>query len=310
MGEVMISEENLKKLYINGCDIKKNEPLKYYTSFRIGGSVPLALFPKTLKTFSETLFKLKEYNIPYKILGQGTNLIVSDSDLKFNVLSTKYLNNLKIEKKDNQSLVIEVESGMSLSAISFLVSGWGYSGLEFACGIPGTVGGGIYMNAGAYGGEMKEVVLEVESYDLKNNKIRTLKKEDMKFGYRKSIFQEGNLVILSAKILLEKDNQEFIYNKIKDYSTRRWEKQPIDMPSAGSIFKRPKPDFYVGTTIEKLGLKGYAIGDAQISTKHAGFIINRGNASFEDVISLIEHVKRVVKENYGVSLEVEPQIWR
>ncbi len=217
---------------------------------------------------------------------------------------------MNFEEKNNMDLIVEAQSGVSLSALSFLLSEDGYSGLEFACGIPGSVGGGVYMNAGAYGGEMKDVVLETTVYDLRDGKVKTLNKGDLEFGYRTSILQEGSFILLSTKFLLKKDELKRIKSKLIDFSTRRWEKQPIDLPSAGSIFKRPKPDFFVGTTIENLGLKGFSIGEAQISTKHAGFIINKGNATFNDVISLIEYVKRIVKDEYNVDLQVEPEIWK
>jgi len=305
----MISEDLKLSLYTDGCDIRQNEFLKYYTSFRIGGSVPYILFPRTLNAFVNALSQLVKRDIPFRIIGQGTNLIVSDEPLKFVVLSTKYLNKMNFEEKNNMDLIVEAQSGMSLSALSFLLSEDGYSGLEFACGIPGSVGGGVYMNAGAYDGEMKDVVVETTVLDLKDGKIKTLNKCDLEFGYRTSILQKGSFVLLSTKFLLKKDDLKRIKSKLIDFSIRRWEKQPIDLPSAGSIFKRPKPDFFVGTTIENLGLKGFSIGEAQISTKHAGFIINKGNATFNDVISLIEYVKRIVKDKYNVDLQVEPEIW-
>jgi len=306
----MISEDLKLRLYANGCDVKQNELLKYYTSFRIGGPVPYMLFPKTLKVFVNSSLELTQRSIPFRIIGQGTNLISSDKPLNFVVLSTKYLNKMNFEEKNNNDLIVEVQSGMSLSALSFLLSENGYSGLEFACGIPGSVGGGVYMNAGAYGGEIKDVALEAKVLDLKDGKVKTLKKFDLEFGYRTSILQKGSFIILSTKLLLKKDDIKKVKNKLADFSIRRWQKQPIDLPSAGSVFKRPKPDFFVGTTIEKLGLKGFSIGDAQISTKHAGFIVNKGNATFNDVILLIEYVKRIVKDKYDVDLEVEPEIWK
>ncbi|POZ88814.1 UDP-N-acetylmuramate dehydrogenase [Petrotoga sibirica] len=306
----MISEDLKLSLYADGCEVRQNEFLKYYTSFRIGGPVPYILFPKTLSSFVNALSELVRREIPFKIIGQGTNLIVSDEPLKFVVLSTKYINKMNFEEKNNIDLIVEAQSGASLSALSFLLSEDGYSGLEFACGIPGSVGGGVYMNAGAYGGEMKDIVLETTVYDLRDGKVKTLNKGDLEFGYRTSILQEGSFILLSTKFLLKKDELKRIKSKLIDFSTRRWEKQPIDLPSAGSIFKRPKPDFFVGTTIENLGLKGFSIGEAQISTKHAGFIINKGNATFKDVILLIEYVKRIVKDKYNVDLQVEPEIWK
>lgn len=304
-------EEICKELYIQGCEIKKDEYLKNHTNFRIGGKTPYMFFPKTKKAFIDTLIQLKKNNIPFKIIGGGTNLIVADYNINFVVVSTKYLTGLKEEiLMDGQQLLVETECGVYLSSLSYLVSEKGYSGLEFACGIPGTLGGALYMNAGAYDGEIKDVVLETEVLDLSDLKIKKLRKEELGFSYRKSILQSSSLILLSSKQVLYKGEFEEIKRKIEDFSKRRWNKQPIEMPCAGSIFKRPKPDFYVGTAIENLGLKGYSIGDAQISSKHAGFIINKGNATFNQVMALIEYIKNAIKEKYQVDLIIEPEIWK
>lgn len=303
-------DEICKELYVKGCEIKKDEYLKNHTSLRVGGKTPYMFFPKTKRIFIETLILLKEKDIPFKIIGGGTNLIVTDDDLNFVVVSTKYLTGVKEKKLMNgQKLLVDSECGVYLASLSHLVSERGYSGLEFACGIPGTVGGAIYMNAGAYGGEMKDVVIEAEVFDLSDLKIKILRNKELEFSYRKSILQDLPLVLLSSKQILCKDNLNNIKSRIEDFSIKRYSKQPIEMPSAGSTFKRPKPDFYVGTVLESLGLKGYSIGDAQISTKHAGFIINKGNATFGQVKALIDYVKKVIKENYQVDLKVEPEIW-
>lgn len=300
-----------KELYILGCEIRKDEYLKNHTSFRIGGKTPYMFFPKTKNVFVETLILLKRNNIPFKIIGGGTNLIVTDYDVDFVVLSTKYLTGIKEEfLSDRQKLLVETECGVYLASLSYLVSERGYSGLEFACGIPGTVGGALYMNAGAYDGEIKNIVLEAEVFDLSDMKVKKFRNEELEFSYRKSIFQDSPLILLSSKQVFNKGNVYEIKRKIEEFSSKRLNKQPIEMPCAGSIFKRPKPDFYVGTAIESLGLKGYSIGDAQISSKHAGFIINKGNATFNQVMALIDYVKKTIKETYQVDLIVEPEIWK
>ncbi|PNR96311.1 UDP-N-acetylmuramate dehydrogenase [Petrotoga sp. 9PWA.NaAc.5.4] len=303
-------EKLMLNLYINGCEIKSNELMKYYTNMRVGGKISYIIFPKTKKAFLNAAKELVLNQIPFKILGFGTNLIVADNNLNFLVLSTKYLTNLHfMNSSSNEFLFVEGECGVSLASISLLTSQMGYSGLEFACGIPGSLGGAVYMNAGAYESEIKEVFMQAEVLDLNDLSIKIFEKEDMNFNYRKSILQSKDYILLSAKLVLKKDNKENIDKRIKDFSIKRWVKQPLDIPSAGSIFKRPSPNFYVGSTIEKLGLKGYSIGDAQISTKHAGFIVNTGKATYKEVIALIDFIKNTIKEKYDVELEVEPEIW-
>ncbi|WGS65299.1 UDP-N-acetylmuramate dehydrogenase [Marinitoga aeolica] len=293
-----------KELYLLGCNILKNESLKLHTTFKIGGKVPLFVIPKTKNIFVKTLNYLIEKRINFKIIGEGANLIINDNDLNFIVVSTEYLTNITLGNE-----YIFAESGVPISRLSYFAMENGLSGLEFAAGIPGSLGGALFMNAGAYNGQISDVIEEVEAYDLKEKKIILLNKKEIGFDYRKSIFQKRRYISLRAKLKLFKDKKENIEKKMKELSLKRWEKQPLEYPSAGSIFKRPKPDFYVGTTIEKLGLKGFSIGDAEISNKHAGFIINKGNATFSDVMNIIEHVKKTVKEKYGEDLEVEPEIW-
>ncbi|UYP00931.1 UDP-N-acetylmuramate dehydrogenase [Oceanotoga sp. DSM 15011] len=313
----------IKYLYINGCDIKKDEPLKNHTYFRLGGKTPYMIFPKTKEIFINTLKVLKENNINFKIIGGGANLIVKDENLDFLILSTKYLNKINIKNEDVLNYILKernneeykkvevyAETGIYLSNLVYQLAENNLSGMEFSSGIPGTLGGAIFMNAGAYDGEIKQVISEVEIIDLNDLKIKKINNENMNFSYRRSILQNSNKIALSTILKLEMKEKEFIINKIKRLSEKRWERQPLEYPSAGSIFKRPKEDFYVGTTIEKMGLKGYRIGDAEISEKHAGFIINRGNATFKDVMSLIDYIKEKVRKEYNIILNVEPEIWK
>ncbi|KAF2955508.1 UDP-N-acetylmuramate dehydrogenase [Marinitoga sp. 38H-ov] len=295
---------DLKYLYSLGNNILINEPMKKHTTFKIGGIVPYYIIPKTKNIFINTLNYIIEKNINFKIIGGGANLLINDSTLNFIVLSTEYLTGYSV--KEN---ILYSEVGIPISRLSYIAMENSLSGLEFASGIPGTLGGALFMNAGAYGGQISDVILNVEVYDTKEKKTHILEKDLLNFNYRKSIFHERKYIALSAYIKLNKKDKKEIENKMKDLSIKRWEKQPLEYPSAGSFFKRPRPNFYVGTTIEKLGLKGYSIGDAEISNKHAGFIINKGNAKFEDVIKLSEYVKKIVKESYGEDLEIEPEIW-
>jgi UDP-N-acetylmuramate dehydrogenase len=295
---------DLKYLYSLGNTILINEPLKMHTTIKVGGITPYYIIPKTKQIFINTLDYIIENKINFKIIGGGANLLINDDTLNFVVLSTEYLTGYSL----NENILIS-EVGIPISRLSYIAMENSLSGLEFAVGIPGSLGGALFMNAGAYGGQMSDIVTEVEAYDIIERKTIILKKELLNFNYRKSIFQERRYISLSAKINLYKKDITNIKNKMKELSEKRWEKQPLEFPSAGSFFKRPKPDFYVGTTIEKLGLKGFSIGDAEVSNKHAGFIINKGNAKFEDIINLAEKIKKVVKEKYGEDLEIEPEIW-
>lgn len=322
---MLIDENLLIDLYCNGCDIRKNEPLKNHTNFRIGGSTPYMFYPRTKKSFLYTLKTLKKNSIEYKVLGGGANILVKDESLDFVIVSTKFLCNISLDNDDivkyllmeNNEFInlkfkdeeIYAETGVSLSRIAYWSAEEGLSGLEFASGIPGSIGGAVYMNAGAYDGEIKDVVKSVEVYDVNKDCVKILSNEALDFSYRHSILQEKELIVLSVIFKLEKKDKKEIFDKIEFFSKKRWSKQPLDLPSAGSIFKRPRPDFYVGTTIEQLGLKGFSIGDAMISEKHAGFIVNKGNATFKEVMGVITEVKKIVKEKYDTDLTVEPEIW-
>ncbi|SHE48831.1 UDP-N-acetylmuramate dehydrogenase [Marinitoga hydrogenitolerans DSM 16785] len=293
-----------KYLYTIGCNVLINEPMSAHTTFKIGGKAPYFIIPKTKNVFIEVLKYLSNNTIPFRIIGGGANLIIKDEELDFVVVSTEYLTGYKFDGE-----ILYAEVGIPFSRLSYLAMENNLSGLEFAAGIPGSLGGALFMNAGAYGGQISDVVEEVEVFDLNEKKNINLRKEQLSFDYRKSIFQKRRYISLSAKLKLFRNKREKIEEKIKEFSIRRWEKQPLEYPSAGSIFKRPKPDFYVGTTIEKLGLKGCSVGDAEVSKKHAGFIINKGNAKFKEVFKLIEYIKDVVRKKYNIDLEVEPEIW-
>ncbi|NUU99290.1 UDP-N-acetylenolpyruvoylglucosamine reductase [Marinitoga sp. 1154] len=293
-----------RDLYLLGCNVLVNESLRLHTTFKLGGVVPLFVVPKTKEIFIKAIRYLKNKNIDFRIIGGGANLIVKDEYMDFVVVSTEFLTGYNIQDE-----YIYSEVGIPFSRLSYIAMENSLSGLEFACGIPGTLGGALFMNAGAYGGQISNIINEVEVFDLKEETIKKLNKKELSFDYRKSIFQERRYIALSAKLKMVKKEKHKINEKMKDMSIKRWKKQPLEYPSAGSIFKRPRSDFYVGTTIEKLGLKGYSIGGAQISKKHAGFIINKGNAKFSDVLNLINYVKKTVKNEYNVELEIEPEIW-
>lgn len=293
--------KEIKKI-ISDKQIFLDVPMKEHTSMRVGGNAKILLLPSNTDEIMETVKYLCENKIPYVVIGNGTNLIVSDSGY----------NGVIIKLSDNFSSVsvnedtITAEAGASLVHVSNLACENSLSGLEFAAGIPGTVGGAVVMNAGAYDGEIKDVVSETTCIDRDANVLR-LCGEEHQFGYRTSRMQKENLVVLEVKIRLKEGNREEIRNKMKELNRRRREKQPLNYPSAGSIFKRPE-GYYAGKLIEEAGLRGYRIGGAQVSEKHCGFIVNTGSASASDVIELIEYIKKRVFETSGVMLQQEVKI--
>lgn len=287
----IISEENI---YIN-------EPMKKHTSFKIGGPADILVIPQNMIELIDIINLIRDENLPYFILGNGTNLLVTEKGIRGIVIKLSALKNISVNGN-----IIVAEAGAFLSAIANIALANELTGFEFASGIPGTLGGAITMNAGAYGPEIKDVVSKVEAIDRKGV-IYEFENELMRFSYRSSIIQLDNLVVLRAWIKLSKGNYEEIKAKMNELNRRRREKQPLEYPSAGSVFKRPSGHF-AGKLIEDAGLKGYTIGGAQVSEKHCGFIINKGNATFEDVINLIEYIQKVVKEKFGVELVPEIKI--
>ena len=299
MGEYMnVDYTNIEK-YIDSSKVKYNEPMSKYTTMKIGGNADVLVTPENIDDVINTIGFAKENNIPVTIVGNGSKLLVLDNGIRGIVIKfgSKFSN---IQITDD---TIVVDAGVTLPRLAILAKDNSLSGLEFASGIPGNVGGAVYMNAGAYGSEMANVIEEVTYLDEYLN-IKTITNKKCNFGYRKSIFRENNYVILSTKLKLTKGNKEEIESLMKQNNESRRTKQPLEYPNAGSTFKRPE-GYFVGKIIDDLGLKGYQIGDAQISTKHSGFIVNKGNATAKDVVSLINYIKEKVQEAYGVLLEEE-----
>lgn len=279
------------------CEYRFDEPLNRHTSFKIGGNASVFVRPRSVDGLICALEKF-EYA---KILAKGTNVLAPDEGVDA-VVSTLGLNRYYLKG----DLIIS-EAGVLLSTLCRSAARHGLSGLEFAYGIPGTIGGAVYMNAGAYGGEICDVVEYVEIYD--RNKIITLDRSQMQFSYRSSILKKTDWIVLRVALRLKPSNSDVIIDRMEQIMKKRIQTQPLDLPSAGSVFKRPRKDFYVGRAIEQLGLKGLRIGDAQISTKHAGFIVNLGSAKASDVKKLIQIIQREVYRNYQVQLEPEVEIW-
>ncbi len=291
----------LDKIKEKACELgfkyTENEPMSAHTTFRIGGPAELFVECNDISKIGEILAVVKEQNIPFTVLGKGSNLLVSDNGLKGVVL---YIcdDNLSVDGN-----IIRANAGAKLSSVCNAARDSSLSGMEFAFGIPGSVGGAVYMNAGAYGGEIKQCIVSCTSITL-DGEIKTRNAEDLELGYRTSVFKKNNEIILSAEFKLQRDEKDEIQAKMDDFLGRRKDKQPLEYPSAGSTFKRPE-GYFAGALIEQSNLKGFSVGGAEVSQKHAGFVINKDNATCKDVLSLIKHIQTTVKSNYGVDLETE-----
>ena len=289
----------------NNIEIRENEPLYKHSTFRIGGEAKFAAFPKSKAELISIISYANEHSKRYAVIGNASNVLFDDEGFDGTMIITKGITDCAYLHK-NESTLIYVECGKSLTELSGEAGKkHGLTGLEFAFGIPGTVGGAIYMNAGAYGGEMADIVVETEYFDTSDGSIHKLNREDNKFSYRHSIFcDHKDYVIISAVLELKEGNHEDICAIMNKNMSSRKEKQPLEYPNAGSAFKRPEGHF-AGKLIEDCGLKGFSVGGAQISEKHAGFVINTGNATARDVLDLIEYTKKSVMKAYSVELERE-----
>ncbi len=295
---------NLLQKKINENNILLNEPMKKHTTFKIGGNADIFVKVNDIEQIKYVLQIVKENEIPLFILGNGSNILVKDEGIRGIVLKIE-LNEIQILEESNKVKVI-VSSGVKLSQLAQKLYKNSIKGFEFASGIPGTIGGAIRMNAGAYGNEMKDIVLETTYIDF-NGKIHTISNEEHNFEYRNSRFSNEKVIILSTTLMLEKGNINEIKEKMDNYNEQRKEKQPLEYSNAGSTFKRGE-DYITSILIDKCGLKGKKIGKAEVSEKHAGFIVNTGDASFEDVMNLINLVKKEVYEKFNKKLELEIEI--
>lgn len=282
--------------------VKFDEPMCNHTTFRIGGPADIMVIPNTAEEIIAVLRYCRERQLPLFVFGLGSNILVRDQGVRGVVM--KLGEGLKTISIKGQQ--VEAEAGVRLSQLCRVVAREGLSGLEFAEGIPGSLGGAVVMNAGAYEGEMKDVLASVKAVNLTGEPCQ-FDVQQLQLGYRSSIFQTGQHIVLSALLNLQSANPEVINSTMKDYAQRRRDKQPLDMPSAGSTFKRP-PGIFVGPLLEQLGLKGFQIGGAQVSTKHAGFVVNTGNASCQDVLRLIAHIQEAARQYMGIELHPEVKV--
>lgn len=329
--EYFVNSDSIYNLLVQKIpkdNILRNESMKKHTSFKIGGEAEFFVKAKNIEEIKHILSICKNNNIPLTIVGNGSNLLVKDNGIKGIVLKVD-LDNIKIENIEDYNIqnmldkenkwenikqnnnenyaIVTVGAGVTLGKLAQVLLKKSISGFEFASGIPGTIGGAIRMNAGAYGSEFKDIVIETTCINL-NGEIIKLNNVQQKFEYRRSVFKDEKYIILESKLMLKcVEDSKIIKEKMDEYKKSRVEKQPIEFPSAGSTFKRGS-DFITAKLIDECGLKGYTVGDAQVSTKHAGFVINKGNATAEDVIKLVEIIKKTILDKFEKNIELEVEI--
>lgn len=286
---------------ISKNNILKNEPMSKHTSLKIGGNADYFVKITEIDELKKILDFTQKNNIPLTVVGNGTNLLVKDGGIRGIVIKLE-LKNFKIKRNSND-VILTVEAGMTLAALAALALKEEIAGLEFLSGIPGTIGGAIRMNAGAYGSEIKDILVKTR-YITYDGKIKTLDLKQHEFEYRNSIFSKLKGIIIDTTIKVKQGNKKEIEEKMNEYATSRRNSQPLEYPNAGSTFKR-KEGIITAKLIEECGLKGFNVGDAEVSTKHSGFIINKGKATAEDVLKLVDYIKKQIKEKYNLEIELE-----
>lgn len=297
----MEKQFNIEDL-LSSSTVKYNEPLKKYSYTKTGGNSDILVMLDSIQDLQNIVKYTKNNSIPLTILGNGSNVLISDNGIRGITAITSNMD--KIELLDNN--VVSCEAGITLSKVTEILIDNSLTGFEFACGIPGSIGGAIFMNAGAYGGEVKDVVIKVETIDNLGN-IKTYNNEEMEFSYRHSKIQESNEIITKVYFQLKKGNKDDIITKVNELNKLRSDKQPLEYPSCGSVFKRPEGHF-AGKLIQDAGCQGLSVGGAQVSLKHAGFMVNIDNATCEDYKQLIKQVQEKVLENSNIELEREVKI--
>ena len=292
--------ENMPRLAI-----LENEPMKAHCSFRIGGPVRAMVQPTSAEEAAAVCRALRKAEVSHLIIGNGTNLLVTDEAL--DRIAVQFGEKMSAIERVGEDC-IRAQSGVTLARLAATAQSWGLGGMEFAHGIPGSLGGGVSMDAGAYGGEMKDVVISTRCL-TPEGELREIVGDAHDFRYRHSVFSDTDSVILDSTVRLTPGDKDEIFARMMELREKRRNSQPLDMPSAGSTFKRPVGG-YAAALIDQAGLKGYAIGGAQVSEKHAGFVINRGGATFDDVLRLIDHIRETVLRTSGIELETEVKIIR
>lgn len=291
----------LTDLQAKGIDIQENIPLSRYSFTETGGPAQFLAFPKSLAELQDLLAAAEEEQLPITVIGNASNLIISDKGIKGLVIILTKMHQIKVTGDK-----VTAEAGARIIDTSFATGKAGLSGLEFAAGIPGSVGGAVFMNAGAYGGETKDC-LETATVLTKDGQLKTYSNAELQFSYRHSLVQETKEIVVSAVFALKKGDREAILDEMNYLNALRKYKQPLEYPSCGSVFKRPTGHF-VGPMLIKAGLQGKQIGGAQVSMKHAGFIVNKGGATATDYLNLIHYIQKTIKEKYGIDLHTEVRI--
>ncbi len=309
MGNKMLSDALISML--GDGNVRADEPMKLHTTFRIGGAADYYVTPQTEKQVTDVIAFLKKSDIAYIVIGNGSNILVSDDGFRGVVVELGdafgsyeiVQDGMDGMQTGLEDVIVRASAGMKLTRLGNQLAANGIAGFEFATGIPGCIGGAVRMNAGAYGGEFKDILVSAKVIDDTGN-IRELSVDELELGYRTSIIAKSNMIVLEAVLRLKKGKPDAIKKNILELAAKRREKQPLEYPSAGSTFKRPE-GYFAAKLIEDAGLKGCSRGGAQVSEKHAGFVVNKGNATAKDVCELTDYIKQVVMEKTGVKLELE-----
>lgn len=287
--------------------IREQEPLSAHTTFRIGGPAAYYLIPENRDEVSEALGFAKEKGLPFYVLGRGSNMLFDDEGYPGVIVEIgRGMEQMSVEKELDETVRVVAQAGITMSSMAMQLAEAGLTGFEFAGGIPGTLGGGITMNAGAYGGEIRDCIQDA-TVMTESGGILVLTRDQLELGYRTSVIQHERYLVLEGSFLFKKGEKEEILSRMRELNQRRRDKQPLEYPSAGSTFKRPE-GYFAGKLIEDAGLRGYRVGDAQVSEKHCGFVVNRGNATAAEVRQLIRDVQEQVQEKFQVRLEPEVRI--
>lgn len=302
MKELIVIKMDIEKFKAISPDLLENESMAKHTTFRVGGKADMYVSVKSVEELSSLIKLARETDTPFTIIGNGSNILVKDKGIRGLVIEI----GSGMSAHELKGNMIYAEAGILLSRLASLALNNSLTGMEEISGIPGTLGGGIYMNAGAYGGELKNIIKTVTYID-EYGEEKTVTADECEFGYRKSIFTSGGKYIVSAVIELSEGDRTEISEKMADYAKRRREKQPLSLPSAGSTFKRPE-GYFAGALIQESGLKGYKSGGAMISDLHAGFVVNYDNATSQDILDVIKHTQETVLNKFGVMLETEVKI--